>query len=317
MGRWEGIEEYICVVESGSFTAAAEQLGVSKSYVSKQVSQLEDRLSVRLLQRTTRRLTLTESGNAFFAYCKDMAEQFDRAESSLSELQQRPRGTLRLAINSRYGTQYMAGAIAEFSRKYPEVNVEVHSTFEDVDLLADRYDLSVRYDKLEDSTLIARRLGGHTLSLHAAPEYWQEHGQPTCPDDLQDHNCLTTPDRFWRFDTPDHRDIVKVKVSGNWISEDGANLLTAAKEGIGIVQLPDFYTSEAVAAGELVALDAQDWNQYHRLAWAVYPNSRYLPAKVRYFIDYLIEYLHNLQQTPEAENFFGTAALSLHANQEQ
>lgn len=303
MSRWEGIEEYISVVETGSFTAAAEQLGVSKSYVSKQISLLEDRLSVRLLQRTTRRLTLTESGNTFFSYCKDMADQFDRAESTLSELQQRPRGTLKLALNSRYGTHYMAGAVAEFSKKYPEVTVDVHSTFEDVDLLADSYDLSVRYDKLEDSSLIARRLGGHSLSLYAAPEYWREHGQPTCPGDLQEHNCLATPDRCWLFNTRDHREITKVKVSGNWISEDGANLLAAAKAGIGIAQLPDFYTSDAVAAGELVALDAQDWNQYHRLAWAVYPNSRYLSAKVRYFIDYLIEHLHNLQLTLDAEKF--------------
>ncbi|MCB1843417.1 MAG: LysR family transcriptional regulator, partial [Halioglobus sp.] len=180
MGRWEGIEEYICVVESGSFTAAAERLGVSKSYVSKQVSLLEDRLGVRLLQRTTRRLTLTEIGSSFFGYCKEMAEQLDQAESTLSEMQQSPRGTLRLALNSRYGTQYMAGAVAAFSRKYPEVTVEVNSSFQDVDLLSENYDLTVRYNKLEDSSMVARRLGGHLLCLCASPDYWQAQGQPTC-----------------------------------------------------------------------------------------------------------------------------------------
>jgi DNA-binding transcriptional LysR family regulator len=303
LGRWEGIEEYICVVESGSFTAAAEQLGVSKSYVSKQVSQLEDRLGVRLLQRTTRRLTLTESGNTFFAYCKDMADQFDRAESTLSEMQQRPRGTLRLALNSRYGTQYMAGAVAGFSRKYPEVSVEVNSTYQDVDLLEGNYDLTVRYDRLEDSTLIARRLGGHSLCLCAAPEYWEAHGKPGCAEDLEHHNCLTSQDRFWLFHSPDRRDINRVKVSGNWISEDGANLLMAAKAGIGIAQLPDFYVNDAVAAGDLEKLPASEWNSYHRMAWAVYPNTRHLSAKVRYFIDYLVEYIHGLQQTENVDNF--------------
>lgn len=304
MGRWEGIEEYICVVESGSFTAAAEQMGVSKSYVSKQVSQLEDRLGVRLLQRTTRRLTLTESGNTFFGYCKDMSEQFERAESTLSDMQQSPKGTLRLALNSRYGTHYMAAAVAEFSRKYPDLTVEVHSTFQDVDLLSGNYDLTVRYDKLEDSTLVARRLGGHTKSLCAAPDYWAAHGQPQSPEDLEQHNCLTTPDRFWLFNTPDRRDIIKVKVNGNWISEDGANLLAAAKASIGIAQLPDFYIAEALEAGELIKLENQDWSRYYRVAWAVYPNTRHLSAKVRFFIDFLVLYLHNLQDSTTMQDAF-------------
>lgn len=303
MGRWEGIEEYICVVESGSFTAAADQLGVSKSYVSKQVSQLEDRLGVRLLQRTTRRLTLTEGGNTFFGYCKDMSDQFERAESTLSDMQQSPKGTLKLAINSRYGTQYMATAVAEFSRKYPDLTVEVHSTYQDVDLLTGSYDLTVRYDKLEDSSLVARRLGGHSLCLCAAPEYWEKNGTPTSPEDLMDHNCLTTPDRFWLFNTPDRRDIVKVKVAGNWISEDGANLLAAAKASIGIAQLPEFYINEALNNKELVKLEQQDWSNYHRIAWAVYPNTRHLSAKVRFFIDFLVIYLHNLHGEVETESF--------------
>lgn len=303
MARWDGIEEYICVVESGSFTAAAENLGVSKSFVSKQVSMLEDRLGVRLLQRTTRRLTLTEGGNTFFAYCKDMANQFDQAESTLSEMQQRPQGTLKLALNSRYGTQYMASAAAEFSRKYPDVSLEVHSSFEDVDLLAQNYDLTIRYDKLEDSTMIARRLGGYTLCLCAAPEYWEKHGQPTTADELDAHNCLATPDRFWLFNTANGRDVLKFKISGNWISEDGSTLLAATKAGIGIAQLPEFYIEDAVQKGELVKLENRDWSHYHRMAWAVYPNSRHLSAKVRYFIDFLIEYLHNLQNSANLEHF--------------
>ena len=303
MGRWDGIEEYICVVESGSFTAAAEVLGVSKSYVSKQISLLEDRLGVRLLQRTTRRLTLTESGNTFFAYCKDMADQFDLAESTLSDMQQRPRGTLRLALNSRYGTQYMASAVAEFSRKYPEVSVEVHSNFGDVDLLAENYDITMRYDQLEDSSMIARRLGGYALCLCAAPGYWQEHGVPTSPDDLADHNCLANTDRHWLFNRPGSEEIYKVKVSGNWISEDGANLLAAAKAGIGIAQLPVFYIREALASGELVMLEDQNWAHYNRMAWAVFPNSRHLSAKVRYFVDFLVEYLHSMDNVSTTDSF--------------
>ncbi len=304
MGRWEGIEEYICVVETGSFTAAAEQLGVSKSYVSKQVSLLEDRLGARLLQRTTRRLTLTEVGMTFFTYCREMSDQLDMAESTLSDMQQSPRGTLRIALNSRFGTHYMAGAVAEFSRIYPEVTVEVHSSFQDVNLLAENYDLTVMYDKLSDSSLVARRLGGHTLCLCAAPEYWEKHGQPEEPENLGKHNCLATPDRFWLFTSPNRRDTVKVKVNGNWVSEDGANLLAAATAGLGIAQLPEFYIRDAVKRGELVKMEPRDWNQSSRIAWAVYPNSRHLSAKVRYFINFLVEYLHNLPDDTRPQGFF-------------
>jgi DNA-binding transcriptional LysR family regulator len=197
----------------------------------------------------------------------------------------------------------MAGAVAEFSRSYPEVTVEVHSNFRDIDLLAENYDLSMRYDKLEDSTMVARRLGGHSLCLCATQEYWETKGRPTSASDLSAHNCLATPDRFWLFNTPDRRDIVKVKVSGNWISEDGANLLAAAKAGIGIAQLPEFYIKDALDNGELVKLEREDWNHYYRIAWAVYPNTRHLSAKVRYFIDYLVEYLHNLQDKQRVDGF--------------
>ncbi|MBN7797082.1 LysR family transcriptional regulator [Parahaliea mediterranea] len=302
MGRWEGIEEYICVVEAGSFTAAADRLGVSKSYVSKQVSQLEDRLRVRLLQRTTRRLTLTEIGEVFYGHCKAMAEQFDQAESTLSDLQLAPRGTLKLSINSRYGVQYMASVVAAFSREYPDLSVEVHSSFKDVDLLEEGFDLTVRYGKLEDSSLIARKLGSYSLCLCAAPGYWQSRGKPACPEDLKQHNCLTTSDRFWLFNTPDGRDTLKVKVGGNWLSEDGATLLAAAKAGIGVAQLPDFYVQEAVDRGELVKLQHQDWSHYERETWAVYPHSRHLSAKVRYFIEFLTLYIgRNL--SPHSEKF--------------
>ncbi|WP_170150238.1 LysR family transcriptional regulator [Parahaliea mediterranea] len=302
MGRWEGIEEYICVVEAGSFTAAADRLGVSKSYVSKQVSQLEDRLRVRLLQRTTRRLTLTEIGEVFYGHCRAMAEQFDQAESTLSDLQAAPRGTLKLAINSRYGVHYMASVVAAFSRQHPGLSVEVHSSFKDVDLLEEGFDLTVRYGKLEDSSLIARKLGSYSLCLCAAPDYWADHGKPTCRDDLKQHNCLTTSDRFWLFNTPDGRDTVKVKVGGNWLSEDGATLLAAARAGIGIAQLPDFYVQEAVDKGELMKLEHQDWSHYERETWAVYPHTRHLSAKVRYFIEFLTQYI-NQNFMPQAGKF--------------
>lgn len=288
MGRWEGIDEFMQVVETGSFTGAAERLGVSKSYVSKQVSALEDRLEARLLQRTTRKLTLTEIGEVFYRQCQTMSEQYEQAESAIADMQQKPRGTLKLALNSRFGVAYMATAIAAFSRAHPELSVEVHSSFRDVDLVAEGYDLTIRYGKLEDSSLIARSLGGHSLCLVAAPEYWKLHGQPETPDQLTLHNCLVGPERSWLFNTkPGHTE--RVKVSGNWLSEDGATIIAAVRAGIGIAQLPDFYVQKAVEAGELVKLH-QPWSYYWRETWAVYPHSRHLSAKVRFFVDFLGSY---------------------------
>lgn len=289
MGRWEGIDEFLKVVETGSFTTAALLLGVSKSYVSKQVNQLEDRLKARLLQRTTRKLTLTDSGELFYRQCQLMSEQFEEAQSSIAEMQQKLRGTLRLAINSRFGVQYMAAAVAAFSHQHPELAVEVHLSFRDVDLIASGYDITIRYDRLEDSSLVARKLGTYTLSLCAAPEYWKRRGQPATLDDLRQHNCLTGVERCWLFDT-ESGEPLKLKVAGNWLSEDGATLLAAAKAGIGVAQLPDFYIRQAVTSGELVKLH-QPWSRYRRETWAVYPHGRHLSAKVRVFVDFLTEYL--------------------------
>ena len=291
MGRWEGIDEFLQVVDTGSFTAAAQRLGVSKSFVSKQVSQLEDRLEARLLQRTTRKLTLTEVGEVFYRQCQQMSEQFEQAESAIADMQQKPRGTLKLALNSRFGVQYMAGAVAAFSRAYPELSVEVHSSFRDVDLVAEGYDLTVRYGKLEDSSLIARKLGSYSLSLCAAPEYWKARPQPEVPGDLAAHNCLAGPERAWLFSTEGDEPL-KVKVTGNWLSEDGASLMAAARAGIGIVQLPDFYVQAAVENGELVKV-RQPWSHYVRETWAVYPHTRHLSAKVRFFVDFLTEYVRD------------------------
>ena len=129
--RWVGIDEFVHVVEMGSFTGAADRMGVSKAFISKQVSMLEDRLKVRLLQRTTRKLTLTEVGEVFYRQCQAMLELYEQAESAIADIQKQPRGTLKLALNSRFGVEYMAGAIAAFSRAYPDLSVEVHSSFGD------------------------------------------------------------------------------------------------------------------------------------------------------------------------------------------
>ncbi len=305
MGRWAGIDEFIQTVETGSFTSAAAKLGVSKSYVSKQVSQLEERLDARLLQRTTRQLTLTDIGDLFYRQCLEMSEQYDRLESDISELQQKPRGTLKLSLNSRFGVHYMAGAVAAFAQLHPELTIEVHSNFQEIDLVAGGYDLTIRYGELEDSSLYAKKLGAYDLSLYASPSYWKANPPPESLEDLAAHNCIVMPERYWLLDVDGKA--TRIKVSGNWVSDNGATLFAAACEGIGIAQMPNFYAKEAVEAGKLVKL-RQPWSGYSQASWAVYPHNRHLSAKVAFFIDFLKEYALK-EWIPNSDTFLNQSPL--------
>jgi len=286
MARWDGVEEFIEVVQCGSFTAAAEKLGSSKSYVSKQIRELEQRLNARLINRTTRQLSLTESGLRFYDKCKEVADLYENAEQEISELQDAPVGTLRIAINNTFGVHYMATAVAEYCRLHPLVHVEVTALSADADLIADGYDIAVRYGELEDSTLVAKKLGAHCFCLCASPAYLERYGNPGNLADLRDHNCLVPRSRIWRFNHESGH--VKVKVAGTWVSDDGGSLLEAARQGIGIAQLPIHYIEDDLRSGRL-ALAGGEWARYDRIAWMVFAQSKYLAPKVRSFIDFLAE----------------------------
>lgn len=287
MRRWDGIEEFIEIVDRGSFTAAAKALGVSKSFISKQIGSLESRLGARLLQRTTRQLALTDVGEAFYEGCREMAVLYDQTERLVTSLQEKPRGTLKIAINNLYGVRYTAAAVAEFARRYPEITVDVTSSFEAPDLVAEGFDIALQFGHLSDSTLIARKLGFHSMCLCASPEYFERFGEPQSVDDLRQHSCLAGRSGIWQFDT--RKGSVKVKVEGNWKSDDGATILEAARCGLGLAQLPLFFINEDVEAGRLRRVTGR-WSQYNRVTWAVYPSHRNLSAKVRIFLDFLAEY---------------------------
>ncbi|MBQ49547.1 MAG: LysR family transcriptional regulator [Zetaproteobacteria bacterium] len=300
MTRWDGIDEFREVVENGSFTGAAQKLGVSKSYISKQMKALEERFGARLVNRTTRQMTLTEAGEIFFQQCKKMTAQFDDTESLISQLQNAPLGNLKIGLNGTYGVRYMATAIAAFSNLHPQLNLEVTSETRDVDLTAEGYDMAIRYGELEDSShLRARRLGSHNLYLCATPDYLEKHGKPRGIKELKSHNCLSGPSRQWYFSS--QGGTIKLKVEGNWNCEDGATLMAGVLGGVGIGQLPDFYIQKEVEAGRLVIIQDQ-WAQFNRVAWAIYPHSRHLSAKVRLLIKFLSEYIDD-QLKPKKPEF--------------
>ncbi|MDY0007848.1 MAG: LysR family transcriptional regulator [Spongiibacteraceae bacterium] len=287
MSRWNGVEEFLETVDRGSFTAAAKALGVSKSYISKQINSLESRLGVRLMQRTTRQLALTDVGEVFYDGCRKMASQYENTEQLVSTLQERPSGKLKVAINNRYGVRFTAAAIVEFALRYPDITVDVSSSFTPPDLVAEGFDIALQYGHLTDSTLIARKLGSYAMCLCASPDYFEKYGEPRSLDDLRDHSCLVDNSGIWEFDS--RKGSIKLKVDGSWKSDDGATLLEAARCGIGLAQLPLFFISDDLQAGRLRRVMG-DWSLYDRITWAVYPSHRNLSTRVRVFLDFLTDY---------------------------
>jgi len=284
MSRWDGVDEFVQVVESGGFGAAARTLGVSKAHVSKQVQQLEDRLGVRLLHRTTRRQALTEAGEHFYRRCLQLIGEFGELESSLSEAQQTPRGKLRISVAATFAERYVAPVCAEFAARYPEVQLELLFDNRIVDLIEEGFDLAIRYGELKSSALVARRIAPRHLYVCASPDYLRRHGRPQRPEDLRGHSCLVGTSDQWLFRGSDGTQYLRVH--GRWRSNNGMALLTAARAGLGLTQLPDFYVEDDLHQGRLVAV-LPEWELGDVGVWAIYPHRRHLSAKVRILVDML------------------------------
>ncbi len=292
MNRWDGIQEFVQVVELGSFTRAAERLGLSNSQVSKRVAHLENRLGVRLLNRTTRRLTLTDEGERYYRSCRDTIDAFERAEGEITRHQDEVRGRLRINITGSFQERFIVPMLADFMRANPGLTVDMDFTDTRVDLVAEGYDLSICPGELEDSSLVARRLADNFHYLVAHPDYLARHGQPSCIDDLQQHNCLVGADPVWPLN--DGRGSVDFRPRGNWHSNNGAALLGAVRSGLGIALLPFFAVMEEIERGELVHVLATH-NHHIQPVWVLYPHNRHVPARVRLFIEYLFEHLGEIQ----------------------
>lgn len=277
------------VVEAESFSAAARDLGISKSAVSKQVSRLEDELGVRLLNRTTRRLSLTEAGAAYLEGCRRALAEAEAAEAAVTHLAAAPRGVLRVNAGMSFGIRHVGPALPDFMTRYPELSVELDLNDRFVDLVDEGYDLAVRIARLEESSLIARRLAPSRRVLCAAPSYLERRGAPVGLDDLRNHDCLLyayqTSGDHWRFWGPGGER--QVRVRGRLRVNNGDALAQAAIGGLGIALLPSFICGEDLRAGRLVQL-LPEWNERSDAAvFAVFAASRNLSLKVRVFVDFL------------------------------
>ena len=288
------MEVFVRVVQARSFSGAARNLGLSPSAVSKQISRLEDRLGARLLNRTTRQLSLTEVGSAFFERANCIITDVAEAELAVSHLHGAPRGNLRINAPVAYGRLHIAPLLPDFLADQEEVSIELNVNDRFVDLVEEGVDVAIRIGELEDSSLIARKLAPNRRLVCASPAYIEKHGAPEKPSDLAQHNCLVYTYRAqrndWHFDGPDGPETVTVK--GNIETNNAEVLREAMLAGQGIVLMPLWLTGEDICSGRAVEL-MPDYRVPDSAIYAVYPHNRHLSPKVRSFVDYLAERLSN------------------------
>ncbi|WP_227692285.1 LysR family transcriptional regulator [Psychrobacter immobilis] len=290
--RWDGISEFVYVAEHESFTSAAKELGISTAQVSRQISALEKRLNIKLLYRTTRKVSLTEEGRVFYQHCRGVLDGLDAAEQAVSNLQAKPQGRIKLTAPVTYGEQQLLPLVNDFMVQYSDIEVMAFLSNQKIDLVDGGYDLAIRIGKLSDSTMMAKKLSRRTNFVCAAPAYLEKYGTPHSLSDLSQHNCLLGTRDYWHFiENGKNADKEKnLRVSGTVQYNSGHSLVDAALKGLGIVQLPDYYVQQYLASGALVSL-LDNYREPEESIWAIYPHNRHLSPKIRLLVDYLAERL--------------------------
>jgi DNA-binding transcriptional LysR family regulator len=276
------------VVDGGSFSAAAARLKISKSAVSAHVQRLENRLGVRLLNRTTRQVSPTEAGAAYYRHCVRILAEAEAAEQAATALQREPRGTLRISAPDSFGWMHVAPALSSFLRRYSELAVDITLSPAHVDLVDEGLDLAIRIGALEDSRLVVRKLAPSRIILCAAPAYFDERGMPRKPEDLTQHNCICTALLPWGGEWPliGSRGKVRIAVSGTFRSNSAEMLRAAALDGVGISVLPTWVAAEPLRTGALQRV-LPGWELPASAIYAVYPGNRLVSMKVRAFVSHL------------------------------
>jgi DNA-binding transcriptional LysR family regulator len=283
---------YVAVVDGASFAAAAGKMNVSRAMVSKQVQKLEEHLGTRLMNRTTRRLSLTETGRAFYERSVQILGDVNEAEQVAGAMTRVPQGLLRISIPLSYGQHPLAAIIGDYTQAYPLVQLDISLSDRKVDLVEEGFDLAIRIGTHPQTDLIARKLGaGHSVAC-AAPAYLARHGTPLEPADLQGHACLsytlTGTGTGWRMQKIDGTgDMAVLPVTGPIRADNGDIIRLAALAGAGVVFQPWFIVGDDIASGKLVHL-LPEWHSAELGVYAVYPSRKHLSAKVRTFVDFLV-----------------------------
>lgn len=289
MDKLTRIKVFVSVVETGSFSAASERLGISRAAASKYVSQLEDHLDGRLLNRTTRRVSVTESGRIYFERCQEMLHILQEADDAVAGLSGTPKGTLRISAPSVFAERHVVPLISEFTKRYAEVKVEIIVSDRYVDLVDEGYDLAIRVMGAEDSDLIARRLARCHHVLIASPEYLKTAPALNVPDDLKHHACMLytfSAGGLW----PMSKNGVdySAKIDPVLKSNNPEVLLQAAINGVGISIMPTFIASDAIRRGDVQTV-LDDYDSLTLDIYVTYASRHHLPAKIKVFVDFLKE----------------------------
>lgn len=293
MKRFAGMAEFVKVVETGSFTHAAIQLGSSKSLISKKVTQLEERLGSLLFFRSTRNVRLTESGEQYYTYCSKLISELIDVESGIFKSMDEPKGVLKISTPVTLGEFFISDLLSNYIIAYPDIRIDLDLSTRSVDVIEEGFDLAIRIGKLEDSNLYAKRLVDFNYCVTGSPAYLNKNGTPKYIEDLTRHNCIicsTNGPRQgdeWVFESGDGMKSQKTRVYGNWSSNNCYTLIAAARKNIGLIYLPEFLVAADIASGQLVPV-LSDVNLSSSI-WATYHAKKHIPAKVNKFI----EYLHN------------------------
>lgn len=292
MDKVREMSSFVAVVDAGSFVAAAEATGVSKAAVSRHVAELEQRLGTRLLQRTTRRLSVTAEGVAFYSRCKELLTSIEEAESELSATGSDASGQIRINAPLTFGVLHLAPLWGRFMDQNPQVSLDVTLADRVVDLIEEGYDLAVRISSMTSSTLISRKLAATRLYLCASPAYLEQHGVPRHPHELIAHRVISYSYLMmrdeWQFTGPQGAQSVRVRACMHTNNGDTCRL--AALDAQGIVLQPDFLVGGDLHRGTLVEL-MPDYRSVELGIYAVYPSRKYLPLKIRRLVDFLAEAL--------------------------
>lgn len=288
MANWEGISEFVLVAETMSFTQAAKRMDTSVANISRRVAMLEQRLGVRLLVRTTRKVSLTEAGQLYYQHCKQLVEGLELAELAVTEMQQVPQGKIRVTAPVTYGEQRLAPLLHEFLQQHSQLELDLILTNQKLDLIEQGIDVAVRLGQLADSSHRACKLSNRQLYVCASPRYLATYGTPHSLSELARHQCLVGTHDHWRF--KENGNSRSLRVSGRVHCNSGVVLVDAALRGMGLAQLPDYYVSEHLASGELVEVLA-GFRDDREGVWALYPQNRQQSPKVRLLVDFLAEAL--------------------------
>jgi NAD(P)(+) transhydrogenase (B-specific) len=288
MDKLNAISIFCKVIETQSFTLAAKQQNISVAMASKLVSQLEENLKIRLLQRTTRKIMPTEAGMMYYQRCQGILLDLDEADSSITHLTSSLQGNLLISVPRDFGLLFIVPNLPLFIAKHPNLHVEIEFNDKKIDLVAEGYDLALRIGYMADSSLVSRKISTNTLHFVASPNYLEANGIPQTPDDLEHHNGLLYKNVMNQVNWVGSRinQTQRFKIRPKVVSNSGLALLEMAKAGLGIVNLPRFIIGQSLEKGELIEI-LPEYKQQRLEIHVVYPNRRHLPIKVRAFIEFL------------------------------